>query len=134
MKLETLTGEVLHSTFNNFAEFTVKHLFWCLFLINLNLFCWICPSGCLRVKWTQKNCAQENTFDDVLFSAVADIWANKLFKKELYHRCFSMKIGKFYRTSILQNNAARLLLISCAIFNALLALSVLNQLGHSMEI
>ena len=33
-----------------------------------------------------------------------------------------MKIGTFYRTSILQNNAARLLLISCDIFNVLLAL------------
>ena len=49
-------------------------------------------------------------------------------------RYFSMKIGTFHRTSILQNNAARLLLISCDNFNVLLALSVINQFSHSMEI
>ena len=45
-----------------------------------------------------------------------------------------MNIGKFYRTSILQSNAARLLPISCEIFNVLLALSVINQFSYSMEI
>ena len=39
-----------------------------------------------------------------------------------------MKIGKFYKTSIFQDNGARLLLISCDIFNVLLALPVINQL------
>ena len=38
-----------------------------------------------------------------------------------------MKIVKFYRTSILQSNAAPLLLISRDIFNISLALSVINQ-------
>ena len=45
-----------------------------------------------------------------------------------------MKIGKFYWISILQNNAARLLLISHGIFNVLLTLSVINQFSHSMWI
>ena len=31
LKLETLTGGVLQSAFNNFAKFTVKHLRWSLF-------------------------------------------------------------------------------------------------------
>ena len=133
MKLEALTGEVLQSAFNNFAKFTVKHLCWSLFLINLNLFCRTCPNGCLTEMYSH-NLSQENNGDGVLFSAVADIWANKLSKKGLHHRCFSMKIGKFYRTSILQNNSARLFLISSEIFNVLLALSVINQFSHSMEI
>ena len=47
-------------------------------------------------------------------------------------RWFSMKIRTFHKTSVLQNNAARLLLISCDNFNALLALSVINQFSHSM--
>ena len=45
--------------------------------------------------------------------------------------CFSMKIAEFYRTSFLQNTAARLLLISCNDFNVSLALSVINQFSHS---
>ena len=57
-----------------------------------------------------------------------------VFQNELHHRYFSMKFRKFYRTSILQNNAARLLLIFCDIFNVLLALPVVNQFSHSMEI
>ena len=35
---------------------------------------------------------------------------------------------------VLQNNAARLFLISCDIFNISLDLSVMNQFSHSMEI
>ena len=67
------------------------------------------------VKWAKKNgihkiYSQENT---VLFSAVSDMRAYSFSKMELHHRYISMKIGKFYRMSILQNNAARLLLISC---------------------
>ena len=50
--------------------------------------------------------SQENTGESVLFSAVTHMWAYNFSKKGLYHRYFSMKIGKFYRTSILQNNAA----------------------------
>ena len=45
--------------------------------------------------------------------------------------CFSMKTAEFYRTSFLQNTAARLLLISCNDFNVSLALSVINQFSHS---
>ena len=87
----------------------------------------------------QKKCihkiySQENTGDGVLFSAAADIWAYKLSKKGLHRKYFSMKIGKFYSASILQNNAARLLLISCEIINVLLALTVINQFSRSMEI
>ena len=55
-------------------------------------------------------------------------------KKGVHHRCFSMKIGKFYGISILQYNAARLLLICHGIFNVLLTLSVINQFSHSMWI
>ena len=88
------------------------------------------------VKWTNKKCihkiySQENTADGVLFSAIANMWVYSFSKKGLHHRCISMKIRKFYRTSILRSNAARLLLISCDIFNVLLELSVLNQFSHS---
>ena len=59
-----------------------------------------------RVKWTKKNCihkiySQENTGDGVLLSAVADMWTWNFSKKGLHRRCFSMKIGTFYRKSIL---------------------------------
>ena len=37
--------------------------------------------------------------------------------KGLHHRCFSIKIVKFYRKSFSQNTAVRLLLISFNIFN-----------------
>ena len=57
-----------------------------------------------------------------------------VFQNGLHHRCFSMKIGKFHRISILQNNATQLLLISCDIFDVSLALSLINQFSHSMEI
>ena len=40
-----------------------------------------------------------------------------VFQNGLHDRCFSMKIVKFLRTSILQNNVARLLLISCDILD-----------------
>ena len=63
----------------------------------------------------------------VSFLVQSDMWAHELSKIELHHRCFPMNIGNFYRTSILQNNAARLLLISCDIFTVLLPLSVINQ-------
>ena len=82
-------------------------------------------------KLYSQNLFTRKTGEGVLFSAVEDKWAYNFSKKGLHHRCFSMKIGKFYRTSALQNNALRLLLISCDIFNALLALSVINQFSHS---
>ena len=56
---------------------------------------------------------QENTGDGVLFSAVADMWAYSFSKMDFITDAFFMKIVKFYRTSFLQNNAARLPLISC---------------------
>ena len=76
------------------------------------------------VRWTKKKFIHKiylrrNTGDGVLFSAVAGMLAYSFSKKWLHHRSFSMKIGKFYITSILQNNAARLLLISCDILNVL---------------
>ena len=40
MKSEALTEGVLQSAFNNFAQFTVNHLCWSLFLINLQA--WWC--------------------------------------------------------------------------------------------
>ena len=86
-------------------------MFWSLFLIKLNLY----PS-----EMNQKNCiykiySQENTAVMVSFLVQSDMWAHELSKIELHHRCFPMKIGNFYRTRILQNNAARLVLISCDI-------------------
>ena len=100
--------------------------------------CRTCLNGCLS-EMNHKNCihkiySQENTSDGVLFSVVADMWAYNFSKKGLHHRCFCMRIGKFYRTSILQNNAARLLLISCDIFSVLLVLSVVYHFSQSMEI
>ena len=79
-------------------------------------------------EMNQKNCIHKiyshgNTGDGILFSEVADIWAYSFSGKGLHHRCFSMKIEKFCKTSILQNNDARLLLISCDIFNALLGIN-----------
>ena len=78
------------------------------------------------VRWTKKKkkfihkiCSRKNTGDGVLFSAIAAMLGSSFSKKWLHLGSFSMKIGKFYRTSILQNNAVRLLLISCDIFNVL---------------
>ena len=90
------------------------------------------------VKWTKKMFSQ-NLFTGKHrwwrpFNAIVDIWVYSFSKKWLHHRFFSTKIRKFYRTSILQNNAAWLLLISCDIFNVLLALPVINQFSHNMEI
>ena len=51
----------------------------------------------------------------------------QFFQKGLPHKCFSRKFVKFYRTSFLQNNAARLLLVSYSIFNVSLALPVINR-------
>ena len=82
------------------------------------------PKNCIHKIYSQENTGEG------LFSAVADMWTYSFSKKGLYHRCFSMKFGKFYRTSILQNNAVRLLLISSDNFNVLLALSVINQFSH----
>ena len=147
MKLEALTAGVLQSAFNNFAKYTVKHLCWSLFLIKLQA--WWCTTFSRKktpgqmffctfseiykknmpkrvLEWNEpKNCihkiySQANTGDGVLFSAVSGMSAYSFSKKELHNRCVSMKNGKFYRTSILQSSAARLLLISCDIFNVLL--------------
>ena len=99
-----------------------------------DLFCRTCPNRCLS-KMNQKNVFTKSINSKiVIFSAVADMWAYSFSKKGLRHRFFSMKIGKFHRTSILQNDAARLLLISGDIFCVLLALSVINQFSQSMEI
>ena len=42
MKLQALTGRVLQSAFNNFAKFTVKHLYLSIFLIKLQA--WWCAT------------------------------------------------------------------------------------------
>ena len=90
------------------------------------------------VKWTKKivltkSIHTKKEMTPFLVQLQTCGWAYSFSKKGLHHRYFSGKIGKFYRTSILQNNAVRLLLISCDSFNVLLALSVRNQLSHSME-
>ena len=156
MKSEAFTEGVLQSAFNNFAQFTVNHLCWSLFLINLQA--WWCTIFSRKrtlaqvfsftfseifkktlSEMNQKNCIhkiylQGNTGDGVLFSAIPDMWAYSFSKTGLHQRCFSMKIGKFYTTSVLQNNAERLFLISCDNFNVLHALSLINQFSHNMEI
>ena len=133
---------MLKCLFNKVAGFMVCNFFKKRSLSFPNfledLFRRTCPNGCLS-EMNQKNCihkifSQGNTGDGVLFSVVADMWAYSFSKKGLHHKCFSMKIVKFYRTSFLQNNAARQLLISRDIFNLLLALSVINKFSHSMEI
>ena len=90
------------------------------------------------VKWTKKIVFTESIHREtpVMVSFLVQLQTCGLtdFQKSDYHRCFSMKIGKFCRTSILQNNAARLILFSCDIFNVLLALSVIKQFCHSMKI
>ena len=99
-----------------------------------NLFCRTCPNRCLS-EMNQKTVFTKSINSKiVIFSAVADMWAYSFSKKGLHHRFFSMKIGKFNRASILQNDSARLLLISGDIFNVLLALSVINQFSQNMEI
>ena len=94
-------------------------------------------SECLSAM-NQKNCIhkiylQENTGNGVPLSTVAVMWVT-VFQNGLHHRGFSMKTVKFHRTSILRNNAARLLLISCDIFDVSFALSVINHFSHGMEI
>ena len=90
------------------------------------------------VKWTKKivftkSIHTKKEMTPFLVQLQTCGWAYSFSKKGLHHRYFSVKIGKFYRTSILQNNAVRLLLISCDSFNVLLALPVRNQFSHSME-
>ena len=90
------------------------------------------------VKWTKKivftkSIHTKKEMTPFLVQLQTCGWAYSFSKKGLHHRYFSVKIGKFYRTSVLQNNAVRLLLISCDSFNVLLALPVRNQFSHSME-
>ena len=148
MKLEALTGGVLQSAFNNFAKFTVKHLCQSLFLIKLQT--WWCATLSAKktlaqvfstkfskifkktyfvehvrtdawVKWTKKIVFTKSIYRKTpVMTAAADICPCSFFQKGIHHRCFSMKIWKFYRI-FLQNNAARLLLISCDIFHVSLA-------------
>ena len=85
-------------------------------------FCFlVSPCFPKHIKFGQ-NFVHKNTDDGVFFSVVTYMWAYGFLG--LHHRCFSMKIVNFHRTLILQNNAARLLLISCSIFDVWLALSV----------
>ena len=51
MKLQALTGRVLQSAFNNFAKFTVKHLYLSIFLIKLQA--WWCAT--LSTKKVKEN-------------------------------------------------------------------------------
>ena len=45
-----------------------------------------------------------------LFNKAAGLQTCNFIKKRLQHRCFSMNIAKFLRTTILKNNSERLLL------------------------
>ena len=48
-----------------------------------------------------------------LFNKAAGLQTCNFIKKRLQHRCFSMNIAKFLRTTILKNNSERLLLCFC---------------------
>ena len=147
MKLEALTGRVLQSAFNNFAKFTVKHLYLSIFLIKLQA--WWCAT--LSRKKVKENSVSfpkflrrvalcrtclERIFEwyepkkivfaksiykktpvMAFFLVQLQICGLKSFLKGSSSQCFSMKIVKFYRTSFLHSNAARLLLVSFDIFN-----------------
>ena len=77
--------------------------------------------------------SHENAGDGVLFSAVADMQAYSFSKRESITDAF-LDSCEVLQNIILQKNAAGLLLIFCNIFNVSLALSVINQSRHSMEI
>ena len=164
MKLGALTGGAPSIAFNNFAKFTVKHLWWSLFLIKLQA--WWCATlsrkkiqvhrsfrvSLLYMKtyfvkhvrtdawviWTKQiaftKFINRETLVIASFFVQLQTCGLTIFQNELYHRRFSMKIGKLHRTSVLPNNAARVLLISCDIFDVSLTLSVINWFSHSMEI
>ena len=163
LKFEALTGGVLQSAFKNFAKFTVKHLCWSLFLISCRLDgvqlyvekkLWHrCSALSILfkktylvehvrtdawVKWTKKITFTKSIYGKTpamaSFLVQLQTCGLTVFQNGLHHRWFSMKIGKFHRTSILHNNAARLSLISCDIFYVSLSLSVINRFSHSMEI
>ena len=158
MTAEAFTRGVLLGAFKNFTKFTVKHLCWSPFLIKLQAW-WCatssrrknfgtgvfpvsfskflrrtCLSECLS-EMNRKNCiqqssSQENIGDGILFRAVADRWAYSFFKKDPITDAFLWKLWSFTEHHF-QNTAARLLLISCNIFNVSLVLSVINQFSHS---
>ena len=46
----------------------------------------------------------------LFFNKVAGLGPVTLFKKRLWHRCFSVNFAKFLRTTFLQNTSGRLLL------------------------
>ena len=141
---------------NNYAKFTVKHVCWTLFLIKLQA---VMMRNFIKIKtlaqvlsyfvehvrtdgwviWTKKSAFTKSIFRKTLamVSFLIHLLTCRLtvFQNGFHHRCFFMKIVKFYRTPILQNNAARLLMmISCDISDVSITLSVINQFSHSMEI
>ena len=71
--------------------------------------------GVLRnfAKFTGKRLCQR-----LFFNNVADLNPATLFKKRLWHRCFTVNFAKFLRTPLLYNTSGRLLLtIDVIIFN-----------------
>ena len=108
----------LKSLFNKFAglmayNFIRKKLRQRLFVVSFpfrkfwkDLFCRTYPSGCLN-EMNQKKlcliCSQENNGKDVLFSAVADMWAYNFSKRDSITDAFLWKLWSFterhfYRT------------------------------------
>ena len=61
--------------------------------------------------------SQENTSEDILFSAVPDMLAYSFSTRTTSQMLFYKNCMKFYRKSFFQNTAVRLLLIFCNIFN-----------------
>ena len=151
MKLEALTGGIIQSAFNNFAKFTVEHLCWSLFLIKLQV--WWCATFWRKknsgtrvflawtdtwVKWTKTIVFTKSIYWEtpVMASFLVQLQTRGLtvFQKETPSHTLFHENWHVLQNINLQTNAARLLLISCDIFNALLALLVIDQLSHSMEI
>ena len=122
MKSGELTGGDLQSAFNTFVKFTVKHLWWSLFLIKLQVgWCatlsrkitlaqvFSCKFSKIFKKtyfvehvrkileWNKKNgirtiCSQENSGDDFLVRAVVDMWVYSFFKREPITDAFLQKL------------------------------------------
>ena len=162
LKSEALTRGVLQKACNNFTKSTVKHLCFSLFLIKLQTWWCAALSRKKTPAQVEHNffsffffCLVEHVRTDAWVKWTKKIaFANSIHRKTLVMASFLVQLQtcgltdfprgnpsqmlfcencvEFYRTSFLQNNAARLLLISCNIFNVSLTLSVKNQFSHSM--
>ena len=74
--------------------------------------------GVLRnfTKFTGKYMCQS-----LFFNKVAGLGPVTLFKKRLWHRCFSVNFAKFLRITFLQNTSGRLLLYFAETFRRIIS-------------